>query len=328
MELFSEIYNCYYQVVARILEEAFHGPINQNEMTKIAQRYGYDESVLAIIPHLINEDWALLSPDDSGKNFTSRLYHSVHFPLTLLQKSWLKTLLEDERISLFFTDRQLELLRHQLEHITPLYDPSAFHYFDQFQDQDVVTPSFRRHFQLILKAVEQHQTLKISYYSVKQRLIEFTYLPCWIEYSAKDGKFRLYALYRRRNGWRMDVLHIGRIVKIEETGYYIKEPIQMDILNNDTLCLEPIVMEISDKRNALERTMLHFSSYQKKVERIDETGKYRCFIYYDKTRETELLIQVLAFGPVIRVLGPASFLKQVRERVNRQQIHAGNLSKK
>ena len=326
MELFSEIYNCYYQVVARILEEAAHAPISQNEMTRVAQRYGYDESVLAIIPHMINGDWALLSPDDSGKNFTSRLYHSVRFPLTLLQKSWLKALLEDDRISLFFTDGQLELLRQQLEDITPLYDPSAFHYFDQFQDQDVITSSFRHHFQLILKAVDQHQTLKISYYSVKQRLIEFTYLPCWFEYSAKDGKFRLYALYRRRNGWRMDVLHIGRIVKVEETGYYIKEPVQMDRLNDDTLCQEPIVMEISDKRNALERTMLHFSSYQKKVERIDETGTYRCFIYYDKTRETELLIQVLAFGPVIRVLGPASFLKQVRERVNRQQIHAGNLS--
>nr|WP_314461239.1 WYL domain-containing protein [uncultured Clostridium sp.] len=324
MELFSEIYNCYYQVVARILEEAAQAPISQNKMTRIAQRYGYDESALAIIPHLLNGDWALLSPDDSGKNFTSRLYHSVHFPLTSLQKSWLKALLEDQRIGLFFTDGQLELLRQQLSDITPLYDPSAFHYFDQFQEQDVITSSFRRHFQLILKAVEQHQTLKISYYSVKQRLINFTYLPCWIEYSAKDGKFRLYARYHRKNGWRMDVLHIGRIVKIEETGYYIKEPVHMDRLIDDTLCQEPIVLEISDERNALERTMLHFSSYQKKVERLEETGMYRCSIYYDKTRETELLIQVLAFGPVVRVLGPASFLKQIMERVKRQQIPARN----
>lgn len=320
MELFSEIYNCYYQVVARILEEAAHKPVSQNEMTEIAQRYGYDESALSIIPNLLNGDWALFSSDDSGKNFTSRLSNPVRFPLTSLQKSWLKVLLKDERISLFFTDQQLELLQEELADASPLYDPSAFHYFDQFQDHDVIDATFRHHFQLILKAVEQHQTLKISYYSVKQRLIEFTYLPCWIEYSAKDGKFRLYALYRRRNGWRMDVLHIGRIVKIEETGYYIKEPVQIDRLADDTLCQEPLVMEISEERNALERTMLHFSSYQKKVERMEETGKYRCSIYYDKTRETELLIQVLAFGPVVRVVGPISFLKQVMERVNRQQL--------
>ncbi len=96
--------------------------------------------------------------------------------------------------------------------------------------------------------------------------------------------------------------------------------VPIDRLADDTLCPEPLIMEISDERNALERTMLHFSSYQKKVERMDETGKYRCSLTYDKTRETELLIQVLAFGPVVKVLGPASFLKQVMERINRQQL--------
>lgn len=319
MELFSEIYNCYYQVVARILEEASQAPISPAEMTRIAEKYGYDESVLTIIPHLLDGDWALLTPDDSGKNFASRLSQPVRFPLTSLQKSWLKTLLEDERIGLFFTDEQLELLQRLLKDTAPLYVPSAFQYFDHYQDRDVINSSFRRHFQLILKAIEQHQTLKISYYSVKGRLMEFTYLPCRIEYSAKDGKFRLRALYRRRNGWRMDILHIGRILKIEESGYYIEEPVDMDRFTEYALCEEPIVMEISDERNALERTMLHFSCYQKKVERVDETGKYRCSIYYDKTRETELLIQVLAFGPVVRVLGPASFLNQIKERVSRQQ---------
>lgn len=319
MELFSEIYNCYYQVVARILEEASQTTISPTEMTRIAEKYGYDESALTIIPHLLDGDWALLIPDEGGKNFASRLSQPVRVPFTSLQKSWLKTLLEDERIGLFFTDEQLELLRQLLADTAPLYDPSAFQYFDHYQDRDVINSSFRQHFQLILKAIEQHQTLKLSYYSVKGRLMEFTYLPCRIEYSAKDGKFRLYALYRRRNGWRMDILHIGRILKIEETGYYIEEPIDMDQFTEDSLCQEPIVIEISDDRNALERTMLHFSCYQKKVERIDETGKYRCSIYYDKTRETELLIQVLAFGPVVRVLGPDSFLNQVRKRVSRQQ---------
>ena len=34
--------------------------------------------------------------------------------------------------------------------------------------------------------------------------------------------------------------------------------------------------------------------------------------------ETELLIEVLSFGPVVRVLGPESFLRQIRARVKRQ----------
>ena len=41
-------------------------------------------------------------------------------------------------------------------------------------------------------------------------------------------------------------------------------------------------------------------------------------LYYDPSDETELLIELLSFGPVIRILGPENFLKQVRERVKRQ----------
>lgn len=320
MELFSEIYNCYYQVVARILEEAARAPVSPAEMTRIAERYGYGESVLAIIPHLVDGDWALLTRDNDGNNFSSRLSHPVRFPLTSLQKSWLKTLIEDERIGLFFTDEQLELLESLLADTDPLYDSTSFQHFDQYRDKDVITSSFRQHFQLILKAIEQRQILRISYYSVKGRLMELTYLPCRIEYSNKDGKFRLYALYRRRNKWRMDILHIARILKIEETGLFIEKSVDIDRFLEDAICQDPIVLEITDERNALERTMLHFSCYQKKVEHVDETGKYLCSIYYDKTRETELLIQVLAFGPVVRVLGPDSFLDQVRERVGRQEI--------
>ncbi len=332
MELFSELYNCYYQVVARILEEAAKAPVSSAKMTKIAEAYGYGESALAITTHLLDGEWALLDPDNSGKKFISRLSHPVRVPLTTLQKSWLKTLLGDSRIALFFTDEQLDVLRQQLTDVSPLFDPSSFEYFDQYHDTDVITAVFRQHFQMILNAIEQHQTLKVSYYSVKGRLMEYTYLPSRIEYSPKDGKFRLYALYRRRNGWRMDILHISRILKIEETGYYVNKdpdspdaeiPVEIDRFMEEALCKEPVVLEISDERNALERTMLHFSCYQKKVERLDETDgkvKYRCSIYFDKTRETELLIQVLAFGPLVRVLAPESFLTQIRERVARQLI--------
>jgi predicted DNA-binding transcriptional regulator YafY len=64
--------------------------------------------------------------------------------------------------------------------------------------------------------------------------------------------------------------------------------------------------------------MLHFASYEKRTEYDEETDKYISYIYYDKKDETELLIQILSFGPVIKVLGPEVFLKQVKERVKRQ----------
>ena len=66
--------------------------------------------------------------------------------------------------------------------------------------------------------------------------------------------------------------------------------------------------------------MLHFSCYEKKIERLEESDKYLCSIYYDKRWETELLIQVLSFGPVVKVIGPESFLKQIVDRVKKQSV--------
>lgn len=318
MELFSEIYNCYYQVVARILEEAARAPMNQASLNELADTHGYGESALSIVPRLIGGDWQLLTGNQTA-GYCSRLFNTIRFPLTALQKSWLKALLQDERLTLFLTDRQLEDMAELLKDTEPLYHCEDFLYFDQYRDKDQISPAFRKHFKQILSAIRRQQTLKISYYSVKGRLMErITYLPGRLEYSARDGKFRLYALYRRRNGWRLDILHIARIVQIEETGFTIKEPVSIDHYIEDTVCREPVVLEISNERNALERTMLHFSCYQKKVEKLPDTGKYRCSIYFDLTRETELLIQVLAFGSVIRVLGPENFLRQIRERVRHQ----------
>lgn len=329
MELFSEIYNCYYQVVARMMEECRTRPQTRQELTGIADTYGYEESALAIIPSLMDGSWKLLAAEgDSGQGantYQTVLKHSPTMPLTALQKSWLKSLLEDPRIALFFTDEQLAVLGQSLQDTEPLCHPSDFCYFDQYADRDQYgLTSYRKHFQIILSSIRSRQALRISYYSGKGRTIEHTYLPARLEYSPKDGKFRLYAFFRRKNGrYRIDQLAIGRIMRIVETGFYSPEPIDIDAYMDTCLCRQPVVLEITNERNALERTMLHFSCYQKHVEKLGDTGKYRCSIYYDQTRETELLIQVLSFGPVVTVLGPERFLQQVTERVRRQAGLAG-----
>ena len=64
--------------------------------------------------------------------------------------------------------------------------------------------------------------------------------------------------------------------------------------------------------------MLHFANYEKHTEYDAENKCWICSIYYDLADETELLIDILSFGPVVRVLGPSSFVRQIRKRVKRQ----------
>lgn len=44
MELFSELYNCYYQVVDHILKEASAHPISQKRIQAICGEIGFAES--------------------------------------------------------------------------------------------------------------------------------------------------------------------------------------------------------------------------------------------------------------------------------------------
>ena len=63
--------------------------------------------------------------------------------------------------------------------------------------------------------------------------------------------------------------------------------------------------------------MLHFANYEKNTSKLDE-NTYECLIYYNQSMETELLIEVMSFGPMLKVMGNDKFLKSLRTRLEKQ----------
>lgn len=63
--------------------------------------------------------------------------------------------------------------------------------------------------------------------------------------------------------------------------------------------------------------MLHFVNYEKNTTKIDE-DTYECLIHYNQSMETELLIEVLSFGPMLKVTGSERFLNSLRARLKKQ----------
>jgi predicted DNA-binding transcriptional regulator YafY len=76
-------------------------------------------------------------------------------------------------------------------------------------------------------------------------------------------------------------------------------------------------MELTEQRNAVERAMLHFSHLEKETVRLDGE-KYQITLGYDREDETELLIRVLSFGPMLKVISPDSFIEKLKERLQKQ----------
>ena len=60
----------------------------------------------------------------------------------------------------------------------------------------------------------------------------------------------------------------------------------------------------------------------KETEKVDEIH-YRIRLYYYTDDETELVIRILSFGPMLRVLGPERFTEKIRERIIKQEEMCG-----
>ena len=133
-------------------------------------------------------------------------------------------------------------------------------------------------------------------------------MPYRLEYSAKDDKFRLLAAGKRNT----HIVNLARVRSCELLGEYIPEDFQLPQLQTKELTIQ-----LHDERNALERVLLHFSHFQKETRRLSD-GNYQIKLHYDPDDETELLIRVLSFGPVLKVLAPTDFINLLKERLSKQ----------
>ena len=296
--IFSEIYGSYFKAVSAILAKAVDGTLTEREITRTVLENAFGESLVTIPAKLSDGSWPLLTAD-----YGTPLRHAPHAPLTTLGKQWLKALLLDPRIRLFDPSEE------GLEDVEPLFTPDQFVYFDRYADGDPYDdPRYIEHFRLIIRAMHEKRKLRVRFHGHRGTRQSYICIPYKLEYSSKDDKFRLITGFRNKpltvNLSRIDSVHI--LEPWDESEYL--QPRERE---------KTLVMELYDSRNSLERAMLHFSDLEKETERIDEKH-YRITLNYKQGDETEILIRILSFGPVLKVIEPETMVKQIRERLERQ----------
>ena len=300
--LFSEIYGSYFNVVADVLAEASEGCLTDRRMTELIQNKAFAESTLTIPAALKKEAWPLLD-----SNLNSVIQSVPTMPLTLLQKRWLKALLQDPRIALFNPDPT------GLEDIEPLYKPDTLVFFDQYTDGDPYEDeAYIENFRVILTAIREKRALRIRFRGHTGIRHSFVCMPYRLEYSAKDDKFRLLSL-GKRNTHTINLARVRSCALLEE---YDSESLH---LPQERTC--ELTMLLHDERNGLERVLLHFSHFEKETLRLEDR-LYQIKLRYDKEDETELLIRVLSFGPVLEVVAPDSFINLIKDRLAKQKALA------
>lgn len=314
--IFNEIYGKYYQAVAEMLRLAAEGQLTEEKIHDISSQKAFAESVLEIPPALISGAWPLL-----GEDMSSRINGRPYSPVSLLEKRWLKTILLDKRIRLFFPgknpekspDQDTEIpvaIEDTLEGIEPLFLPEDIVYFDQYLDGDNYgDPTYIRNFRTVLAAIREERKIDISFTGGRGKFHRWMCIPRHLEYSAKDDKFRLAIDSPSEQRY----INMGRVITVSAKEKYRPEELHKSIRGK-----EKLVLELTDERKALERAMLLFS-YLKKETRKTDRNKYLITLHYDNDDATEILIRVLSFGPMIKVISPEGFRKLLLERIKKQQ---------
>ena len=318
MNIFSEIYGTYFRIAAKLLENE---ATDEKTIRKAVLRDGFRDSVLFLPQKLIpsEDDWGLFRRDSDNmlRRITKKTPVKV---LTKLQKMWLKAKLSDPRIRLFLEVETIAELMEKLSDVKPLYRHEHFRLTDRYADHDDYSDEkYVANFRAALDAVKKCKIVDISFTSGHGKRVIGRFVLLKIEFSPKNGKFRAYC-YRLSNDKikNSGLINIGRIDTITDTGRVFRTPVSMDDYFSSRKCSAPAVIRVTNERNGVERFMLEFAPYEKHTVRDLETGQYTVELWYDEQDETEVLIMLLSFGPVIEILGPEKLRSQAKERLIRQ----------
>lgn len=298
--IFSEVYGAYYNTVAAVIKKAVRHPVSEAEIREIIGKHAFGESKVIIPEAIKSERWQLITKDG-----TTPIKNNPSLPLSILQKQWLKAVACDQRIRLFgdididFTD------------VEPLFRPEDIFVFDSCNDGDNYSDEdYIANFRLILDAIKQQYPLSIEVKNRREEATNRTILPEYLEYSEKDDKFRLIGA-----GERFGLtINLGRIISCRRCD----NPPKIKSMKHNKALPRRVILELTDCRNVLERVLLHFVHFKKTAERIDK-DRYTVTIHYDKEDETEVVIRVLSFGPLVKATAPEHFINLIKQRLISQK---------
>lgn len=305
-EIFHEVYGKYFQSVAEILKLAIDKKLDKKKINNISTNViGFCATEISIPDKLKENKWKLLLSD-----YTTPIKHEPTMPLTILEKRWLKTLLNDQRLRLFMEDKAIAEANRDLADVEPLFAEKDMVFFDRYNDGDDFTDEqYIKKFRLLMQAVETKHKVHIVYQEQPgDAEICPDVVPVNLEYSLRDDRFCLQCIYKEEY-LNLDLQNINIVNS-------------SDSITTDERCfispkLEHLEILVKNERNTLERISFHFADLTKETTRLDKDN-YQLQIFYDLRDEHEIIRRILSFGPTIKLQGPGRFIALIQEQLKKQ----------
>lgn len=304
MELFSELKNKYVLSAIQLINSIHNGEkINKPEK---AWRGVGDEFI-----HRLKTEYEIFEANNDDY-LTLKIDSGIGIRPSNIEKIWLKEIISHESAKLFLSQKTIDLLKNRLEG-TQNFIGDNIEIFGVHGHPDTIDENFIHKFRLILHAIDGRLSLIYSNKALDGTIYKNEVaIPLKIEYSTVQRKFKVAMWATKKNrpikvniNSMFDVtLDPGEPTRIQyETVKAMVESLKAK---------KPLVLKVLNKKNAVERASMLFSQYERRV--LWENGNKDVFVMeisYYRFEETELISDILSFGPLAVVVEPVG----VRERV-------------
>lgn len=329
MELFNEVKNRYFQLVFRIVNECAEGKA-RSEILRLVDEGEFEQKVIGKNQHSFSDIILNKGCEDENLNLLAEAEGRFHpvikasgkptLPVrfTTVEKAWLKALLREPGISMLIGAETVEKLEKQLGDInTPIKD-------EYFEMTNVIKlpeiteqEAYEKNFRLILEALIQEKPLRYCNVDKNGNIYNNKLaLPVSIEYSMRDSRFRvsMYSLEDKRP--IMANIFTLKDVRIVDEEIGMNRETAKRLLFEQKYSDEPVVLEVTDKKAAMERCFMCFSGMER-TSRDLGNKRYEIRLNYYLFEEENLIRSIISLGPYVKVISPQRISDEVVKRVRK-----------
>lgn len=264
--------------------------------------------------NLLKERDGLFFPSIEGAN---NMPLPVRF--TKLEKMWLKALLKEPCIGMILSEKTIEKLMNELKDVDTPIKSEYIEMTNIIKLPDLSEcMEYQQNFKLILKAIIEEKAIR---YSNTDRFgnvyREMTSLPVGIEFSMRDRRFRLsmYSLDDNRPVMS-NLFTMSDIVIVDYDKSIISRRKAKELLHEQKYSPEPVVLEVTDVKAAMERCFMCFSGMERSSKCLGD-NKYEIKLSYYLFEEENLINCILSLGPYVKVISPGRIANEVIRRVKK-----------
>lgn len=248
------------------------------------------------------------------------MYRDV-VPLTILELRWLKTVINDKKMKLFFSRGEIALLKKLMEENAADIKPFPMNkvlFFDRFRPKIKNINYKAAVFSVILKGIYDQKTIWLKYHTNHEKIIWGKFRPIILEFSKRNNYFQ--GFFQSCKNDAILTFNISQIEAVSETNtpfdYSAAEMALTEYRESHTASVE---IEFSNVKNIADRILTEFSPWKKRCVYDAETRKYRLTIFYQMSDYLELVVRLLGYGADIRFVDKNHpIFKEIKLRINKQ----------